>query len=43
MSAKNVIVIGGPTAIGKTAVSIAIAKKLNIPIISADSRQFLKK
>jgi len=42
MSPKNVIVIVGPTAIGKTAVSIVLAKKLNCPIISADSRQFFK-
>jgi tRNA dimethylallyltransferase len=40
--AKFIIVIIGPTAIGKTALSIAIATKLNCPIISADSRQFYK-
>jgi tRNA dimethylallyltransferase len=42
MSKKNLIVIAGPTAIGKTALSIAIAKAYNCPIISADSRQFFK-
>jgi tRNA dimethylallyltransferase len=42
MSKKNLIVIVGPTAIGKTALSIAIAKKYNCPVISADSRQFFK-
>ncbi len=39
---KSLIVIAGPTAIGKTAQSIAIAKQLNCPVISADSRQFFK-
>lgn len=42
MPSKNLIVIAGPTAIGKTALSIAIAKTYNCPIISADSRQFFK-
>ncbi len=36
---KPIIVIGGPTACGKTALSIALAKKLNGEIISADSMQ----
>ena len=39
---KNLIVIIGPTAIGKTSLSIALAKYLNCEIISADSRQFYK-
>jgi tRNA dimethylallyltransferase len=39
---KHLIVIAGPTAIGKTALSIALAKKLNCSILSADSRQFFK-
>lgn len=39
---KELIVIGGPTASGKTALSIALAKKWNTVIISADSRQFYK-
>lgn len=39
---KSLIVIAGPTAIGKTAQSIVLAKHLNCPIISADSRQFFK-
>lgn len=42
MSKKYLIVIAGPTAIGKTALSIAIAKNYNCPVISADSRQFYK-
>jgi tRNA dimethylallyltransferase len=36
------ITIIGPTAIGKTALSIALAKHFNCDIISCDSRQFYK-
>ena len=36
------ISIVGPTAIGKTSLSIAIAKHFNAEIISSDSRQFYK-
>ncbi len=39
---KNLIVIAGPTAVGKTALSIQLAKHFSCPIISADSRQFYK-
>jgi tRNA dimethylallyltransferase len=39
---KNLIVIAGPTAVGKTALSIELAKFYSCPIISADSRQFYK-
>jgi len=39
---KTLIVIAGPTASGKTAFSIKLAKALNTVIISADSRQFYK-
>lgn len=39
---KRLLVIGGPTAGGKTAISIALAKRLNTVILSADSRQFYK-
>ncbi len=39
---KELIVIAGPTAGGKTAVSIALAKHLNTCVFSADSRQFYK-
>ena len=39
---KNLIVIAGPTAIGKTSLSIKLAKKLKTEIISCDSRQFYK-
>ena len=39
---KKIIVIVGPTAIGKTEYSIRIAKKYRTEIISCDSRQFYK-
>ena len=39
---KNLIYIAGPTGIGKTNLSIEIAKKLNSEILSCDSRQFYK-
>ncbi len=40
MTNKGVLVIlVGPTAVGKTDLSIALAKRLGCPIISADSRQ----
>ena len=37
MYKKNVVVLTGPTAVGKTALSIALAKALDTGIISADS------
>ena len=40
--ANKIIVIGGPTASGKTSLSIRLANELNCPILSADSRQFYK-
>ena len=39
---KPLIVIVGPTAVGKTSVSIALAKILNGEIVSADSRLFYR-
>ncbi len=39
---NNLIVIIGPTAIGKTSLSIQLAKHYNCEIVSADSRQFYK-
>ena len=36
---KTVVVIAGPTAVGKTAVAIELAKEFGTEIISADSRQ----
>ena len=42
-SLKKVIVIVGPTGVGKTKISIAIAKKYNLEIINADQSQMRKK
>ncbi|MDW5299880.1 MAG: tRNA (adenosine(37)-N6)-dimethylallyltransferase MiaA [Sedimentibacter sp.] len=39
---NKIIVIVGPTAVGKTHVSVELAKKLNTEIISADSMQIYK-
>ena len=39
---KKLITISGPTASGKTDLSIALALSLNCSIISSDSRQFYK-
>lgn len=39
---NTLITIVGPTAIGKTALSIELAKHFNADIISCDSRQFYK-
>jgi len=39
MSKPKVIAIVGPTASGKTALSIALSKKFNGEVVSADSRQ----
>lgn len=36
------VVITGPTAVGKTSISLKIAKHFSCPIISADSRQLFK-
>ncbi len=41
-SEKNIVVIAGATASGKTGASIELAKKLDIEVISADSRQIYK-
>ena len=42
MTKKPMIILSGPTAVGKTALSIALAKKVNGAIISADSMQVYK-
>nr|WP_321354941.1 tRNA (adenosine(37)-N6)-dimethylallyltransferase MiaA [uncultured Draconibacterium sp.] len=39
---KTLVVITGPTGIGKTEVSIKIARHFNAEIVSADSRQIFK-
>ena len=38
-----IIVIAGPTGVGKTKLSIELAKKYNAEIINADSVQIYKK
>jgi len=43
MSKNKLIVILGPTASGKTSLSIKLAKKFNGEVVSADSRQVYKK
>ena len=42
MKKKPMIILSGPTAVGKTALSIELAKKVNGAIISADSMQVYK-
>jgi tRNA dimethylallyltransferase len=39
---QQLIVIEGPTASGKTALAVSLARRLNTVVISADSRQFYK-
>ena len=41
-SNKTLIVVAGPTAVGKTAVAIKLAQAFRTEIISADSRQVFK-
>lgn len=39
---KTLIVITGPTAVGKTRLCLSLAKRLGVPIINADSRQIYR-
>lgn len=39
---KHLVVVAGPTAVGKTELSVQLAKHYNTVIISADSRQFYR-
>ena len=39
---KNLIVLIGPTGVGKTELSLRLAESLNAPILSADSRQIYR-
>ena len=42
LSQKKLVIIVGPTAVGKTAVAISVASYFRTEIISADSRQIFK-
>jgi tRNA dimethylallyltransferase len=42
MKEKTCVIIAGPTAVGKTAAAIEVARHFNTEIISADSRQCFK-
>ena len=42
MEKENAVLIVGPTGIGKTDLSVKLAKKMNTEIISADSMQIYK-
>lgn len=42
MTQKTLIAVVGPTAIGKTALGVQLAKHFNTEVISADSRQFYR-
>ena len=42
MRGKRLIVVTGPTAVGKTALCLDMAETLRIPIINADSRQLFR-
>lgn len=39
---NKLIVIGGPTAVGKTSISVKLAKMINAEIVSADSMQIYR-
>jgi len=39
---RTLIVVSGPTAVGKTALAIELAKHFSTDVISADSRQFFR-
>jgi tRNA dimethylallyltransferase len=39
---KLIIVLAGPTGIGKTQLSFHIGQQLSVEVISADSRQLFK-
>src|SRR5271169_1905117 len=42
MQAKHLLIICGPTAVGKTVLSVQLAKYFTTEIISTDSRQLYK-
>ena len=42
MAGKKLLVIAGPTAVGKTSVAIALARHFHTSVVSADSRQIYR-
>ena len=42
MSRQPILVLAGPTAVGKTALSLGLARELGAEIVSADSRQIYR-
>ncbi len=42
MPRKTLYVIQGPTAVGKTALAVLLAQRLECPVLSADSRQMFR-
>ena len=42
ISDRTLLIVTGPTAVGKTEYTIALAERLGTPIISADSRQMFR-
>ena len=42
MEAKRVLCVAGPTACGKTAMGVALAKRYNGEVVSVDSMQIYK-
>ena len=39
---RTLLVISGPTAVGKTSAVVSLAEQYQVPVISADSRQFVR-
>ena len=39
---RKLIIVTGPTAVGKTDYSISLAREYDSPVISCDSRQIFK-
>ena len=42
MKGKRLIIVAGPTAVGKTAAAVRLAQELGTEIVSCDSRQFYR-
>ena len=39
---KTLVVLTGPTGVGKTELSLSVAERLGSPIVNADSRQIYR-